>query len=310
MAKVFHIEDDNPAEKILQNLTNYFPGGLWEFNRIRNRNARILGFNPWDSENKIKVDQFIKHISTQFEHIIISEHHDESMIVMRRKLCWEISDIIYLPLNIRNYTYKSAPMDQTLIEKLWNWSKVDFLLYNIFNKTLWKEVSGYGQEFWNELEFYLLQKKKIYEFCKPVLSVIQHNTNEVRELLDLNYYMILPKSPWGSEYKIDYIWCLMSKIDSIVLRNFIRINEYPELCDNINMMYSHIPLRFFQKSRSSPEVRINPDYCSHNRTSVNSTFQIPIPVLLNSTIYCSLMRPASRTITCWHTYVVTRVVST
>ena len=217
--------------------------------------------------------------------MIISEHHDESLIVMRRKLCWEISDIMYLPLRVVNYEYKQSPLNASLGEKLRNWSMVDLMLHKTFNETLWIQISRYGQDFWKELEFFNIQKKRIFEFCNPIITLAKAEASKVRNTLELNEYIVIPESPWGSEYKIDYVWCLMSKIDLVVFRNIIRVKEYPKLCNHLYRKFKHIPLTTFRKYRNSSKVRLNPMFCSQNRTSPNSTFQVPYSVLLRSTIY-------------------------
>ena len=123
------------AENILQNLKEYFPGQKWHKNDLRNRNARIFGFNTEDIENKSKQQYFVDSIA---EHLATAEYPDESLIVMRRKLCWEISDILYLPLNARVYEAKKKLFHHTLSDKLSNWSRVDTILHSTFNRTLWK----------------------------------------------------------------------------------------------------------------------------------------------------------------------------
>ena len=44
--------------------------------------------DPAQFHNATRVRQFIAETRKQFGHMLITEHYDESLIVMRRKLCW------------------------------------------------------------------------------------------------------------------------------------------------------------------------------------------------------------------------------
>ena len=232
----------------------------------------MLGLSPDDFDDNIRVKQFMYNITAEFSHMLIAEHMDESLIVMRRSLCWDVSDILYLPLRVRKYQTKDKPLEPELQEKLTNWSRVDAMLYETFNETLWRNIAEHGEDFWDELEFYKKQKEKIFDFCSPFLKTKKEYCN----ISDLGQYMEIPGSPWGNPFKIDVVWCVMSKISTMILRNIIRVREYPELCDNIVPVENY---RYFLKSRTRPEVILQPNHCSTNKTSEGSTFRLPVPVL-------------------------------
>ena len=98
----------------------------------------MLGLRTTDFQNQSAVRQFISNIVADFDHMLITGHMDESLIVMRRKFCWEMIDILYLPRLTRNYNYKNNTLDVKLAEKLANWSRVDAMLY----KHLMKHCGG------------------------------------------------------------------------------------------------------------------------------------------------------------------------
>ena len=199
------------------------------------------------------MDEFLAGIHNDFEHMILTEYADESLIVMRRKLCWEISDIFYLPLNARNYAYKSSSVDRNSSDILRNWSSVDFRLYQMYNTSLWRQVSEYGQDFWDELDFYQTQKIRMFDFCQPVINMVKEDPNKVTKLLDSDESLKIHESPWGHEYKIDYVWCLMTKIHTLALRQMIRVKDYPELCKNItNVSSSLYDFKFPKTNLVSP----------------------------------------------------------
>ena len=277
--KQLNIASEDPSSELLQHLDTYL---LLENSDIlkarRNPNAYDLGLPGKDFENQAKVDKFISSILHDFYHILITEHLDESLIVMRRKLCWKISDILYLPLRVKNYNYKRKPLKLELVEKLTNWSRVDAILYKTLNETLWKNVAQYGEDFWAELKFYKKQKERILKFCSIIVRHLLTNW----DLSKLGDNIGIPASPWGTSYKIDAVWCLVSRIDEKVMRNILRVKNYPELCDQIIPADDIIP---FHKTRTDVKARLHPSYCSRHVTSRDHTFQISLPLLTMTDSY-------------------------
>ena len=60
-----------------------------------------------DSE---KMHTFIRtELGTLFKMVLITEHFDESLVLLRRNLCWDLEDIMYTAMKPGNYTYKTKP---------------------------------------------------------------------------------------------------------------------------------------------------------------------------------------------------------
>ena len=273
IAKRLNITTANPVATILRHLDQYLlMKNSGKLNKLRNRNAWMFGFNPDDGENVSEVNEFLREIKSEFEHVLAAEHFDESLIVMRRKLCWEISDIFYFPLLVQNYHYKNRTLEQELVDKLTNWSRVDAMLHKTFNETLWKNIAQYGEDYWDELIFYRNQKQRIVQFCSPFIESQRKWCN----VSDFKEYLDIPESPWGADFRIDVVWCIVSKLDLTIIKNTVRVRQYPELCDNIVPITNY---RLFRKSKTRPEVLLHPDHCSTNNMLEGSTFRLPLPVL-------------------------------
>ena len=214
----------------------------------------------------------------------IAEYPDESLIVMRRKLCWEISDILYLPLNARVYQAKNKPLSSTLSDKLRNWSRVDTMLYTAYYRSMWKQISYYGQDFWDELKFYKVQKQRINNFCDPIIRQ-RFNSSGLRIVLDSEQQVTIPASPWGREYIIDSVWCLMNKVTPIRFENIIRVQNHPELCDQLHKNSSSVSLATFKKQPQSNITIMNPVICSTEVVETGSGFRVRRKVLEHPEIY-------------------------
>ena len=290
--RLYNISREDPVTDLVVNLGKHFTGSEWKNNLLRNRNAIMLGLNPEDCENKDKIKDFMQKTSDEFDHMLISEFSDVSLIVMRRKFCWEFSDILYLPLNVKKYSYKKykSEKDSEVLwgEKVRRWSQVDFQLYRMFNKTLWRDIALYGQSFWQELDFFQVHTKRICAFCSQILNLVLTHSIQARILLQSNEHMTIPGSPWGGEYRIDHVWCLMSKINLNALKNIIRVKLYPKLCDQLSPDDNggkYLSLNKFQKFRNETLVKINPLFCSKNLTPTFSTYQVPVEILVKRRVY-------------------------
>ena len=246
--------------------------------RLQNPNAIMLGLNKRGFHNQSAVQEFIRHIVADFDHMLITEHMDESLIVMRRKLCWDISDIFYLSQIVGHYDYKNTQLRPDLLQTLTNWSRVDSMLYETFNETLWKNIAQYGEGFWDELKFYKNQKEKIFNFCSPVLNSPVKNFN----VSNLDEHILIPKSHWGNEFQIDNVWCMVNQMTDLVLQNTVRVKQYPELCNHTR---TEADIRDFHISQTDLNVVLHPNHCSDNKTSLRHTFQLPVPILMDERCY-------------------------
>ena len=90
-------------------------------------------------------------------------------------------------------------------------------MYKTFNESLWKNVAQYGEDFWEELKFYKNQKLRIAQFCSPFIE----NQMKFCNVSDLEEYVEIPRSPWSEAFKIDVVWCIVSKLDLTIIQNSV-----------------------------------------------------------------------------------------
>ena len=68
--------------------------------------------------NPKELEQFVEQeLGKLFPIVSITEHFDESLILMRRKLCWDLKDILYFALKPGNYTYKTKETSAETLQK-------------------------------------------------------------------------------------------------------------------------------------------------------------------------------------------------
>ncbi|XP_070568177.1 galactosylceramide sulfotransferase-like [Ptychodera flava] len=126
--------------------------------RLRNRSIYIPNRNPQFFDLGLPLQQMdapsdvaraLSRIETDFDLVLITEYLDESLLVLKKKFCWEMNDILYFKINVVHPNGTKLP--EGLIQKTKNWNSADVILYEHFNRTLWREVGKYGPTFERDL---------------------------------------------------------------------------------------------------------------------------------------------------------------
>ena len=91
---------------------------------IRNPLFYDLGLDYKDYHNISVVKNAIKTLDQDFDMVLLMEHFDESLILLRRQLCWKIDDVVYFKLNERlSKNRQIKPMSNDTIMKIEKWNK-------------------------------------------------------------------------------------------------------------------------------------------------------------------------------------------
>ncbi|GFR62639.1 galactose-3-O-sulfotransferase 3 [Elysia marginata] len=130
------------------------------------------------SHDAAAIDAFIRQLGRSFELVMIVEHLYESVILLRRLMCWEFKDIVFVTSNVTpslNKEHSAKGYPRHIIEFHKRWSHVDYLLYDYFNTTLWNHISRHGSEFHREVKAFKTVQNRIEKYC---LTVYDHSSSE------------------------------------------------------------------------------------------------------------------------------------
>ena len=152
-------------------------------NLLKNGMFFDLGLGMSEYENEIAISSAIFDLSKKFTLVLIYEYLDESLVLLKRKLCWKTDDIIYfsslMPRNmLRNFTISRAAKDA--IER---WNKADFMLYDFFNATLWEQIRN-EENFSSELESFKRRRHEVESHCEK--GKIAEGTDISFDFVDFN----------------------------------------------------------------------------------------------------------------------------
>lgn len=122
-----------------------------------------LGLKTANYHKPAVVRDAISDIEDEFTLVLIYEYLDESLVLLKRKLCWELDDILY----INHFNEYTKTQEENLIkaEKIKEWSAADTSLYQYFNKSLWDQIAKEGEDFNRELAQFKLKQKEIRKDC-------------------------------------------------------------------------------------------------------------------------------------------------
>ncbi|CAL8377936.1 unnamed protein product [Gadus morhua 'NCC'] len=86
---------------------------------------------------------FVAEVEQAFALVMIAEHFDESLVLLRHLLSWDLEDVLYLKLNMRTLSSKRS-LSPDLSAKIREWNALDARLYDHFNASLWRQIAAMG----------------------------------------------------------------------------------------------------------------------------------------------------------------------
>lgn len=88
---------------------------------------------------------FVAEVDRVFSLVMIAEYFDESLVLLRHLLSWDLDDILYLKLNMRTQSSKRS-LTPGLPAMIRAWNSLDARLYDHFNASLWHQLSALGTD--------------------------------------------------------------------------------------------------------------------------------------------------------------------
>ena len=115
-------------------------------------------------DNMTRVRNEIRKMDRDFDLVLIMEYFDESLILLKKAFCWTFQDILYVKFNQRSYKPKMKLSEKVKQNILW-WNKADAMLYDHYNRTLWKKIQNYGPSFWKDLKEFRRLNSEMLSSC-------------------------------------------------------------------------------------------------------------------------------------------------
>ena len=150
------------------------------------------------SDNTTEVGSWLKQLDRQFDLVMIVEYMVESLVLLKRMMCWSIRDILHVAQNVGDYSYKAKHDNLDTVNRYKQWSHLDHKLYQHFNRTFWQKVQNEGSDFLEEVKHVRKTLTTVSNFC---------NNKEGRAKI---YHF--PATKWDGAFNVTSQGCaLMSK---------------------------------------------------------------------------------------------------
>ncbi|KAL4239153.1 galactose-3-O-sulfotransferase 1 [Mactra antiquata] len=140
------------------------------------------------------IEKHIADIAEDFGMVIVVDYFAESLVLLKRTMCWSFKDIIYHHSNAGNYksgSMKHLKPEGPLFEVYRKWSNADFILFEHFNNTLWKKIRAEGPDIYDEIEQFRLIQMLTERFC------FVENMWQQRES-----FLTIPRSKFDASFNI------------------------------------------------------------------------------------------------------------
>ncbi|XP_071941583.1 galactosylceramide sulfotransferase-like [Antedon mediterranea] len=158
--RLFKLENySNPIEEFLNRMEAY------DVLPIQFRFKRNVLFQKFDYKQSITTDIMAKmamaNMERELDFVMLLEYLDESLILLKNKLCWSFEDILYVTKNVGK---RHFAINESLANRIRKWSRWDVILYDRFNTSFWKQVDEFG---WDKMQRELkIFKERQFEFQK------------------------------------------------------------------------------------------------------------------------------------------------
>ncbi|XP_071941141.1 galactosylceramide sulfotransferase-like [Antedon mediterranea] len=131
------------------------------------KTRRDVVFHHFDYKQNIETDTMAKMVMANMEReldfVMLLEYLDESLILLKNKLCWSFEDILYVPKLVRSQRFA---INESLANRIRKWSRWDVILYDRFNTSFWKQVDTFGlDKMKRELKIFKEKQKELRENC-------------------------------------------------------------------------------------------------------------------------------------------------
>lgn len=165
-----------------------------EFKDIFRARSSVLARNPMMFDlgldykfyqNASAVKDYIAFLEKEFDLVMITEYFEESVVLMKRLLCWSFIDILHIKTNER-IAQERAEFSGNLRENIKRWNKADMLLYDHFNKTFWYKIEMEGKEFYEDLATFRRLKEVLHKNCFGEAAVVEVYPGKYAKTLSLN----------------------------------------------------------------------------------------------------------------------------
>ncbi|XP_053386605.1 galactose-3-O-sulfotransferase 2-like [Mercenaria mercenaria] len=188
------------------------------FSYTKNVMARDFGFP--ESDNSDIITQKLTELDNIFTLVLIVEHFEESLVLMKRYLRWKMQDILFVPNNVyveHARSVSSSDLTSSDIQKFRVRNKLDYDLYNFFTVKFWKQFKNQP----DDIKLEVLHFKKVLENVSAFCNMKKMDDNQG--------YLTTQRSDWNEEFVTSAEDCEFMKTGELKFIQILRQKQGSEI---------------------------------------------------------------------------------
>ncbi|KAK6166675.1 hypothetical protein SNE40_023314 [Patella caerulea] len=191
----------NPISAYLKNISRS-ESPRKSLSHIRNKMVADLGMTLTQLADPYKRIDFLRQLNKDFKLVMIMEYFDESLILLRRSLCWTHKDILYFPKN-RNIFRPRRIFDLEDHNRHRAISFADYELYDFFYKEFNKKMLRAGDDVFEEVRYFRHLQKIVWDQCMT------------------KKHIVFPTSKWSASFHVTQEECQMLRTGELAFLDYI-----------------------------------------------------------------------------------------
>ncbi|KAL4217360.1 Galactose-3-O-sulfotransferase 3 [Mactra antiquata] len=184
------------------------------FSYTKNVMARDFGFPETTDESRIT--SYLQKLDSIFKLVIIVEYFEESLILMKHYLKWNLKDILFLSNNVYGKGGSVQDLSPSDIRVFRKRNSLDYSVYDFFYKKFWRLLESQSDVIYDE----------IFHF-RSVLTLLQTFCSSSN--LSNNSTLEITKSTWNDQFFIYKNDCDLMKMDELEFIKILRQKQGSEL---------------------------------------------------------------------------------
>ncbi|XP_053375358.1 galactose-3-O-sulfotransferase 2-like [Mercenaria mercenaria] len=179
------------------------------FSETKNAMGHVFGFSPSITVNDTEaIEKHLDLLKKDFKQVLVMERFEESLILMKRTLNWDLADVIYLKRN--SHAHQPVIFGPDELKKFKNTCFLDYAVYETFYEIFDKKIDAEGPDFINEVEHFNSVLQSVRDFCK--LGSMNPPQISLR----------ISQSVWNEPFEVTKQDCHYMKMGAFKLMDFLK----------------------------------------------------------------------------------------
>ena len=228
--------------------------------RAESPQSREFGINPAILKNDTAIEAWLKLIETRFNPVIVMEKFDESLVLLRRRFCWSLEDILYTRQRVRGKPKEIFSEEVKRKHKIF--SHADYKFYEYFDARLEQELKK-EVGIRDEISYFKEALSKLSSFCDGTILRIRNKPSIIYQIVNESDNRItFEKSEWNDQtFSIHATDCAVMRLDTVIMRNSLITRQIPELCTDKRIKRKYEKRVYFEVGFYKGILRIHDAYC-------------------------------------------------